>query len=102
MANIKYPASCGFLSEEEQYRVTGGGPFWDAVDTFFENLTMGDVLWSGSFLALSFTFVPSLLFNVVKSAFDFILNTVNNIAVLMGTTTPQLVNDTLLKSSSSS
>ena len=95
MDHLKLPASCAFLSDEEQRTVSGGGPFMDAVDTFLTNLHLANFLWGNSFIAFSFTFVPSLLFNVVKTGVTIVVDVSTRIANFLGTTTDALLRSVL-------
>ena len=60
----------------------GGGPLGDALDLFFSNLRLDDLFFSGGLISLSFTFVPMLLFNVVKTGFNFVVSAYDTIADL--------------------
>lgn len=95
MDHLKLPASCAFLSDEEQRTVSGGGPFMDALDTFLTNLHLDNFLWGNSFITLSFTFVPALLFNVVKTGVSIVVDVTTRIAGFLGTTTDALVRSVL-------
>ena len=69
MKNLQMPHSYISVSEEELRSISGGGPLGDALDLFFSNLRLDDLFFSGGLISLSFTFVPMLLFNVVKAGF---------------------------------
>ena len=69
MKNLQMPHSYISVSEEELRSISGGGPLGDALDLFFSNLRLDDLFFSGGLISLSFTFVPMLLFNVVKTGF---------------------------------
>ncbi|MGN0708373.1 MAG: hypothetical protein ACI4JC_10285 [Faecalibacterium sp.] len=99
MQSLKLPTSCALLSQEEQRSTTGGGPLLDALDTFFENIHLDNILWGGSFVALSFTFVPSLLFNVFNIGFSMVKNLIDNTSSLLGVST-ETVTRSLLDSRS--
>ena len=71
-----------FLHEEELRSISGGGPLGDALDLFFSNLRLDDLFFSGGLISLSFTFVPMLLFNVVKTGFNFVVSAYDTIADL--------------------
>ena len=71
MKDLQMPHSYAAIPEQEQYSLSGGGPLTDALDAFFGNLRLDDFFFSGGLLSFSFTFVPMLLFNVAKSAFNF-------------------------------
>ena len=72
MKNLQMPHSYISVSEEELRSISGGGPLGDALDLFFSNLRLDDLFFSGGLISLSFTFVPMLLFNVVKTGFNFV------------------------------
>ena len=72
MKNLQMPHSYISVSEEELRSISGGGPLGDALDLFF----------SGGLISLSFTFVPMLLFNVVKTGFNFVVSAYDTIADL--------------------
>ena len=82
MKKLQLPASYAALSPEEQRTAFGGSEFGDAVGSFFDNLHFGDFFWEGGLLSFSFTFVPMLLFNVVKTGFDFVVSAYDTIADL--------------------
>lgn len=69
MEKITFPAACAPLAESELRAVEGGGEFKDALRVFLNNLHVEDYTRQGSFVAVSFTFVPKLLFNVIKDGF---------------------------------
>ena len=76
------PHSYISVSEEELRSISGGGPLGDALDLFFSNLRLDDLFFSGGLISLSFTFVPMLLFNVVKTGFNFVVSAYDTIADL--------------------
>lgn len=69
MKNLQMPHSYISVSEEELRSISGGGPLGDALDLFFSNLRLDDLFFSGGLISLSFTFVPMLLFNVVRTGY---------------------------------
>ena len=73
MKNLQMPHSYISVSEEELRSISGGGPLGDALD---------DLFFSGGLISLSFTFVPMLLFNVVKTGFNFVVSAYDTIADL--------------------
>lgn len=94
MKELTLPASCVSLTEQEQLAVMGGGELSDALGDFFSNLHLGDFVLGSSFVAISFTFVPLLLFNVFKVAFGVaqsVSNSVNSLFTLKETTQAQLL-----------
>ena len=79
MKNLQMPHSYISVSEEELRSISGGGPLGDALDLFFSNLRLDDLFFSGGLISLSFTFVPMLLFNVVKTGFNFVVSAYDTI-----------------------
>ena len=67
MKKLQLPSSYAALSPEEQCAAFGGSEFGDAVGSFFDNLHFGDFFWEGGLISFSFTFVPMLLFRMVKA-----------------------------------
>lgn len=67
MKKLQLPSSYAALSPEEQRTAFGGGEFGDAVSSFFDNLHFGDFFWEGGLISFSFTFVPLLLFRMIKA-----------------------------------
>ena len=67
MKKLQLPSSYAALSPEEQCAVFGGSEFGDAVGSFFDNLHFNDFFWEGGLFSFSFTFVPLLLFRMVKA-----------------------------------
>ena len=82
MKKLQLPASYAALSPEEQRTAFGGSEFGDAVGSFFDNLHFGDFFWEGGLLSFSFTFVPLLLFNVVKTGFNFVVGAYDTLSNL--------------------
>ena len=82
MKNLQMPHSYISVSEEEQRSISGGGPLGDALDLFFSNLRLDDLFFSGGLISLSFTFVPMLLFNVVKTGFNFVVGAYDTLSNL--------------------
>ena len=80
MKELRLPHACTFVSEEEQRAISGGGPLVDALDLFFANLHLDDFFFGGGLISFSFTFVPMLLFNVVKTGFNFLNGAYDSIA----------------------
>ena len=64
MKNLQMPHSYISVSEEELRSISG------------------DLFFSGGLISLSFTFVPMLLFNVVKTGFNFVVSAYDTIADL--------------------
>ena len=67
MKKLQLPSSYAALSPEEQCAAFGGSEFGDAVGSFFDNLHFNDFFWNGGLISFSFTFVPMLLFRVIKT-----------------------------------
>ena len=82
MKNLQMPHSYISVSEEELRSISGGGPLGDALDLFFSNLRLDDLFFSGGLISLSFTFVPMLLFNVVKTSFNFVVGAYDTLSNL--------------------
>lgn len=82
MENLRLPAFCTPVKQEEQSDIFGGGELSNALGDFFNNLHFSDFFFGSSFIAFSFTFVPILLFNVIKTGYNFISNFTNNVASL--------------------
>lgn len=82
MKDLHMPHSYASIPENEQLLVTGGGPLGDALDLFFGNLRLDDLFFGGGLISFSFSFVPLLLFNVVKTAFDVGIDLYNNFSDL--------------------
>lgn len=82
MKNLQMPHSYASVPEEELYSIVGGGPLGDALDLFFNNLRLDDFFFSGGLISFSFTFVPLLLFNVVKTGFNFVVGAYDTISNL--------------------
>lgn len=82
MKNLQMPHSYASVSEEELYSISGGGPLGDALDLFFSNLRLDDFFFGGGLISFSFTFVPLLLFNVVKTGFNFVVGAYDTISDL--------------------
>ena len=69
MKKLQLPSSYAALSPEEQCAAFGGSEFGDAVGSFFDNLHLNDFFWNGGLISFSFTFVPMLLFNVIRTGY---------------------------------
>ena len=67
MKKLQLPSSYAALSPEEQCAAFGGSEFGDAVGSFFDNLHFNDFFWNGGLISFSFTFVPMLLFRMIKT-----------------------------------
>ena len=79
MKKLQMPHSYASVPEEELYSISGGGPLGDL---FFNNLRLDDFFFSGGLISFSFTFVPLLLFNVVKTGFNFVVGAYDTISNL--------------------
>ena len=82
MKHLCFPASCARLSEEEQCETIGGGDLRSAWSTFTDNLHFGDFSMGSGLLTFSISFVPMLLFNVVKTGFNFVVGAYDTISDL--------------------
>lgn len=82
MKKIFLPASYAPLSEYEQRAVSGGGELKDAAGNFFDNLHLSNFIFHKSFISVSFTFVPMLLFRLVKAGFNFVQTFTGNLSTL--------------------
>ena len=84
MKNLQMPSSYALIPQEEQREVTGGGEFGDALNSFFENLHLRDFFLGGGLISFSFTFVPMLLFNAVKTGVVFGFKVYNTLSKWLG------------------
>lgn len=84
MKTLQMPASYAALSEQEQRCAIGGGELTDALGSFFSSIHLDDFIFGNAFIALSFTFVPALLFNVVRVGFGLVKAISHNISGLLG------------------
>jgi len=82
MKELYLPASYASLSEAERRAIDGGGELKDAAGGFFDNVHLDDFSLHRSFISVSFTFVPFLLFNLVKVGFGVIQTVSGNINTL--------------------
>ena len=87
MKKLQMPSSYAALSAEEQFTVCGGGEFGDAVGSFFNNLHIGDFFYGGGLISFSFTFVPMLLFRMVKLGVQTGVTIYQQLTRLLGLTT---------------
>lgn len=67
MQTFRMPAHYAAISKSELHMIQGGGPVGDALANFFENLQLTDIYRGSSVITISFTFVPALLFTLVRS-----------------------------------
>lgn len=72
MKRIQMPSSYAVVTEEEKRSVEGGGAFRDAWNSFTDHLHFNDFFLGGGLLSFSISFVPMLLFNVIKTGFNAI------------------------------
>ena len=77
MKKLQLPSSYAALSPEEQC---------DAVGSFFDNLHFNDFFWNGGLISFSFTFVPMLLFRVIKTGVQTGIKLSQQIGRLLGIT----------------
>ena len=69
MKRIQMPSSYAVVTEEEKELLGGGGAFRDAWDSFTDHLRLNDFFFRGGLLSLSISFIPMLLFNVVRTGY---------------------------------
>ena len=86
MKKLQLPSSYAALSPEEQRAAFGGSEFGDAVGSFFDNLRFGDFFWEGGLISFSFTFVPMLLFRMIKAGVQTGIKLSQQIGRLLGIT----------------
>lgn len=86
MKKLQLPSSYAALSPEEQFAAFGGSEFGDVVGSFFDNLHFNDFFWNGGLISFSFTFVPMLLFRVIKTGVQTGIKLSQQIGRLLGIT----------------
>ena len=86
MKKLQLPSSYAALSPEEQRTAFGGGEFGDAFSSFFDNLHFNDFFWDGGLISFSFTFVPMLLFRMVKTGVQTGIKLSQQLGRLLGIT----------------
>ena len=84
MKNLQMPHSYISVSEEELRSISGGGPLQDALDAFLGNFQFDDLFFSSGLISFSFSFVPLLLFNVIKAGVDVALDLYHGLSGLFG------------------
>ncbi len=84
MKQLQMPSSYAFIPEDELYSITGGGEFADALSSFFDNLHLNALSFGHGLLSFSFTFVPTLLFKVVKTGVVTVFNIYNALSDRFG------------------
>jgi len=82
MEKLSFPAACALLTEQEQRDICGGGELSDAAKDFFGNLHFEGFSWGTAFVAVSFTFVPFLLFKLVRTGFGLAKTISDNVAAV--------------------
>lgn len=70
MQNLRMPAHYAEITPSEQRTIQGGGPVQDALVDFLDSLHLTDFYRGSSVFAISFTFVPALLFTAVRAVFN--------------------------------
>ena len=70
MQKFRMPAHYAPIDRDEQRAILGGGPVSDAVGAFLDSLLLADFYRGSSVLAISFTFVPALLFTAVRAVWQ--------------------------------
>ena len=86
MKKLQLPSSYAALSPEEQCAAVGGSEFGDAVGSFFDNLHFNDFFWNGGLISFSFTFVPMLLFRMIKTGVQTGIKISQQLGRLLGIT----------------
>ena len=86
MNKLQLPSSYTALSPEEQRAAFGGSEFGDAVGSCFDNLHFGDFFWEGGLSSFSFTFVPMLLFRMIKAGVQTGIKLSQQLGRLLGIT----------------
>lgn len=84
MEYLRMPASCAMIPEEEQAEIIGGGELQDAWTSFTDHLHFDDIFYQGGLISISISFVPMLLFKVVKAGFDFAGTVYDNLSYWFG------------------
>lgn len=84
MKELRLPSSYAVLPEEEQRMISGGGELGDALGNFFDNLHLDDLFFGGGLISFSITFVPMLLFNVVKTSVSVAFQIYNKVSDFFG------------------
>lgn len=87
MKKLQMPSSYAALPAEEQCAVYGGGEFGDAANNFFSNLHVDDFFFGGGLISFSFTFVPMLLFRMIKVGVQTGVSIYKQLTRLLGITT---------------
>ena len=72
MKRIQMPSSYAVVPDGEKALLGGGGAFRDAWTSFTDHLRFTDFFFRGGLLSLSISFIPKLLFNVVKAGFNVV------------------------------
>ena len=75
MKRIQMPSSYAVVPDGEKALLGGGGAFRDAWTSFTDHLRFTDFFFRGGLLSLSISFIPKLLFNVVKAGFNAVEGT---------------------------
>lgn len=95
MKMLQLPSSYAALSEEELRVISGGGELKDSLNEFFDNLHLHDFTLGGGLVSFSITFVPMLLFSVVRNTVDFAHRVYNKLLASsifqLGTSTSETV-----------
>lgn len=84
MKELRLPYSYAALPETEQRMVSGGGELGDALGNFFDNMHLDDLFFGSGLISFSITFVPMLLFNVVKTGVSFAFRVYNRFSDFFG------------------
>ena len=70
MQNLRMPAHYAQIGKDEQRMIQGGGPISDAMVAFLDSLHLTEFHRGSSVFAISFTFVPALLFTAIRMVFE--------------------------------
>lgn len=84
MERLRMPSSCAMIPDEELAEIIGGGELQDAWNTFTDHLHFDDIFYQGGLISISISFVPMLLFKVVRAGYDFAENVYNNLSSWFG------------------
>ena len=70
MQNLRMPAHYASIDLSEQRMIQGGGIVMDALGDFLDSLHLTDIYRGSSVIAISFTFVPALLFTAARAVVE--------------------------------
>lgn len=84
MNKMRMPAKYVPVSEDDQRNIQGGGPVWDAIYEFVDNLSFTDFVLGSSIIFIGFTFMPGLLFNAARAVYGLGKEIFNGVQDLFG------------------